>query len=490
MKRKIEKCMLFVPSAFTHKKAIDINPMPPLGLGYLAAVVERMGITVKIVDCLMEGWEEREEIGNGLIKIGISENEIKKIIADFQPDMVGVNNQFSKQYKNARDIYRIAKEVDENIITVAGGAHPTAMPEYELENKNLDFVVIGEGECTIEKLINGVGNISELRKIDGLGYKHKGKIIINPKTSYIDDLDSIPFPARHLVNLEKYFGLKVSHGRRMHKHFSPIVTSRGCPAKCTFCSVVKVWGRRYRFRSTKNVIEEMRELKNKYNIKELMIEDDNFTANPIRLREICDEMIKEGFNFKWDTPNGVGAWTLTHELIKKMQDAGCYRMNIAVESGNQRVLREVIKKPLSLSKVEEVIKACKKIGLSCGIYLIVGMPGSTLNEMWDNYRFARKIKIFEPFISVATPYPGSELYAICKDKGYLPENFKLEDLYIRSFIISTENWTGSQVKWLMFKGEIYLKFFKAIYEPSSFIKSCIPSPIKRFVKSYILHKEP
>lgn len=471
MRKKIEKCLLFIPPAITGKKLLDINPLPPLGLGYIAAVLEQQGIEVKIVDCLLEGWSKGEvvNVSDDVIKIGLSEKDIEKIISDFSPDLVGVNNQFSRQYKNAHAIYRIAKNVNKDIVTVAGGAHPTVMPEFTLQDPNLDFLVLGEGELTMEKLVKALSNdVSEIENIDGLGFKSNSKIIINPKVRYIEDLDKIPFPAYHLMNLEKYFGLRMSHGTRKHKRFSPILTSRGCPAKCTFCTAHRVWGRKYRYRSPENVIEEMKILKYKYNVEELLIEDDNFTANIQRAEKICDLMIKEGLDLEWDTPNGVAAFNLTKKLVKKMKEAGCYRLNIGVESGNQYTLNKIIKKPLSLAKVEEIINFCREIGLECGIFLVLGMPGDTIKGMWDSFRFARKVKIFNPFISIATPYPGSELYDICKKKKYIPENFELEDLHIRGFVIKTEYWSPSQVKLLMKIGYIYLKFFQIIEDPKSF----------------------
>jgi len=473
--RKIEKCLLFFPPAITNKKLIDINPAPPLGLGYIAAVLENLGVTVKIVDCLMDGWWDRKEIGSNLLRIGLSEEDIEKTIEDFSPDMVGVNNIFTRQYKYAHEIYKIAKNVDANIVTVAGGAHPTVMPEFALQDENLDFVVIGEGELTIEKLVKNLSkNVNEIENIDGLGYRNRdGKIIVNPKTTYIESLDSIPFPARHLMDIKKYFGLAESHGKRRCTRFSPIMTSRGCPARCTFCTAYKVWGRKYRFRSPENVIEEMKELKYKYGIEELLIEDDCFTANPQRAEKICDLMIKENLNLKWDTPNGVAAFALNKNLVRKMKAAGCYKINIGVESGNQQTLDNIIKKPLKLEKAEEIINYCREIGLDCGIFLILGMPGDTIKNMWDSYKFAKKVKMYSPFISVATPYPGSELYQICKEKKYIPEDFKLEDLYIRSFIIQTEDWTPNQIKSLMRKGLIYLKFHQALNDPLSFTKLVI-----------------
>ncbi|WP_198003723.1 B12-binding domain-containing radical SAM protein [Methanococcoides burtonii] len=460
-----------MPPATTSKDNIDINPLPPIGLGYIASVIEKLGVEVKIIDCLMEGWNQREEIGDGLIRIGLSENQIRDIISDYQPDLVCVNNQFSKQYENAHLIYRLVKEVDSNIITQAGGGHPSVMPKETLQDQNLDFVVLGEGEIVVECFLRCLLNKDDdYSKIDGLGYKIDGQIIINPKTTYIEDLDSLQFPALHLMNLEHYFGLDMSHGKRHSKRFYPIITSRGCPAKCTFCTAYRVWGRKYRHRSPENVIEEMKYVKEKYNIEELLIEDDNFTANPKRAEKICDLMIENKFNFKWDTPNGIAAFALNEKLIRKMKNAGCYKINIAVESGNQNTLNNIIKKPLKLEKVEEIVNICRKVDIDFGIFLILGMPGDNLEAMWDNYKFARKIKVFDPFISVATPYPGSEIFDICESKGYFSEEFKLENLFIRSFPIRTEQWTPEDIQKLMKKGYIYLKFYQFLDNPFNFTR--------------------
>jgi magnesium-protoporphyrin IX monomethyl ester (oxidative) cyclase len=460
----IKKCLLFVPPVISQKFPIDVNPLPPLGLGYIAAVMEKMGLEIKIVDCLMEGWHYRKNIGLNRIRIGLEEGEIKKIIEDFSPDLVGVNNLFSRQYKEAHSIYQLAKEVDNNIITVAGGPHPTVMAEFTLRDPKVDYVVLGEGEIVIEKLIAGLnkGDIEKIRGIDGLGYKEDGEIIVNPKTTFIEDLDKLPFPARHLLNMEKYFGLEASHGKRRHKRFSPIVTSRGCAAKCTFCTAYKVWGRKYRMRSPENVIEEMKELKNEYGIEELLIEDDNITLNPKRAERLFDLMIKEKLDLQWDTPNGVAAYTLNKDLIRKMKEAGCYKINLAVESGNQQTLLNVIKKPLMLTKVKEIVDWCREIDLEVGMFLVFGMPGDTLRGMWDSIKFAKKIKIYYPFISIATPYPGSEIYKICEEEGYFAKEYSLENLYIRNPTIRTENFRPYQVMLLLFVGKWYLRFSKII----------------------------
>lgn len=485
---KIKKVLLFIPPAVTFKDRIDINPLPPLGLGYLGAVLEENGIEAKIVDCLIEGWDKRVEISKDEIRIGLSFDEIEKIIRTYGPDIVGVNNLFTKQRDNAHKIYEIAKKIDKNIITIAGGAHPTVMPELVLSDPNADYVVLGEGERAIIDLVRLIEGKLDISSLDGIGYKEKGKIKIVPKKRFIEDLDALPFPARHLLNMEKYFGLKSSHGDRRKKRFSPIITSRGCPAQCSFCSAYAVWGRGFRCRSPENIIKEIKHLKAEYGIQEIMFEDDNLTLNPKRAEALFDGMIQERLNLEWDTPNGIAAWTLSENLIDKMKKSGCHTINFAIESGNQHVLDTIIKKPLNLDKVKPLVKYAKKIGLNVGIFLVVGMPNETENQIWDSFRLAEELRIFTPHISIATPYPGSKLYDICKEQKYLRPDFSLDDLYIRSFAISTDELDGKKLKKILSDGEGYLLISFLRNNPVLFLKVSIGKLFKdpvAFVKKII-----
>lgn len=470
MKKDINRILLFMPPAITSRALIDINPAPPLGLGYIAAVLESLGKEVKIVDCLLEGWNTRITVSEDALRIGLREEEIAGIIKDYNPDVVSVNSQFTRQYKNAHTIYRLAKEINPEIITIAGGAHPSVLPEMALSDKNLDFVVLGEGEQSIRDLISALtGDISRIPSLDGIGYKSGDRIRINPKTRFIEDLDSIPSPAWHLMNVEHYFGLDVCHGKRSRSRFFSIITSRGCPARCVFCTAYNVWGRRYRARSVQSVVDEIKFLVDTYHIEELLIEDDNFTFDVERAEQICDRIIQEKLQVQFDTPNGIAAYRLTPELISKMKQAGFERINLAIESGNQEALKKIIKKPLQLERVKKIIEYCHTIDLEVGAFFIIGIPGTTLCQMWDNYRFCRKLHLYNPFISVATPYPGSELYAICKEHDFLSPDFNLEDLYIRKFSITTDKWGGFQLKLLMTAGYFYLKFFQACDNPKEFL---------------------
>lgn len=479
--RRIRKVLLFIPPAFTLKDALDINPLPPLGLGYIGAVLENNGVEVKIVDCLMEGWDNRVDVGDNNIRIGLSFDKIREIIEGYAPDIVGVNNLFTKQRENAHNIYKLAKSVNEDIITIAGGAHPTVMPELVLSDKNVDYVVIGEGEDTIIDLVNYIEGKRDISMLDGVGYKEDGRIRIIPKTKFITDLDKLPFPARHLLNMEKYFGLKASHGSRRKDRFSPIITSRGCPAMCTFCSAHKVWGRRYRARSPENVIAEMKEIKEKYGIQEIMFEDDNVTMNAKRAEKIFDLMIQEKLDFVWDTPNGVAAFALNEKLIRKMKESGCYKMNLALESGSQYVLDNVIKKPLKLDKMLPLVNYAREIDLEVGAFFVVGMPGETKEQIRDSFRLAKKWKFYAPFISIATPYPGTEIYEICKEKGYLFKDYNLNNLVIFKHSFETPQWTAQELDDLIERERLILRFHFYIRHPVLLLK--------RFLSKLIYHPE-
>ena len=462
---RLNKILLLIPPAFSRAKPRDITPLPPMGLGYLASIAENLGIEVKIFDCLMLGWEREEYINETLVRVGLPNQEIQKQIRQFQPDMVGINCQFSRQYKIYHEIFALIKNIDSRIIVLAGGPHATVCPEEVLRDDNCDYLLQGEAEESFHELIMALESGQEITSIDGLGWKQDDKVKINPKLKFINDLDSIPFPAYHLMGLDKYFGLKASHGERHKNRFSPIVTSRGCPAKCTFCSANQVWGNKYRVRSVEKVIEEMRLLKDNYGIEEIMFEDDNVTANNKRAKHLFSRMIEEDFDFVWDTPNGAGVWNMDEEMIDLIKKSGCVGLHFPVESGSQEILKNVIKKPVNLERVKELTKYCKKINLYYSMFLVIGMPGETLADMWKSIKFAADCGCYIPHISVATPYPGTQLYETCLKNGYFSKPFSLDDLFIRSFLLKTPDWDGDDVKKLLYKGNHYLRIRELMANP-------------------------
>ena len=467
---KIKKILLIVPPCLSFKNPRQVDSYPPIGLGYLASVVENMGMEIKILDCVVNGWENDEEVDNKMIRVGLSDKDILSRISDYNPDMVGLACSFSNQHRIFHHLFSLIKKDNPNRITVGGGAHATICSEEVLSDKFCDFVLLGEAEESFKDLILALNNYSDLTSIDGLGWKINHKLVINKKNKWIENLDSVSFPAYHIMGLDKYFLARRAHGLRHRDRFCPVITSRGCPARCTFCNAKAVWGNKYRMRSVENVIEEMRLLSNNYGIQEIMFEDDNLTLNPVRARALFSSMKKEGFNFIWDTPNGVGSWSLDESLLDLMKESGCIRLNFPVESGSQSVLEEIIKKPLNLSRIKQLIAHCKKIGLSYSIFLVIGMPGEKIEDIWKSFRFAAECGCFSPNISVATPYPGSQLFIDSEKNGYFSRKFTLSDLYTSSFLIRTKEWSEAELRKTLLKGHIYFKSQLLLHEPMLFLK--------------------
>jgi len=467
---QIKKVLLIVPPAVTLKFFRDINPLPPLGLGYLASVIKELGIGVEILDALMLGWGCETEFAEALVRVGLSDEEIKRQISASGADIIGISCQFSRQYKIYHRLFSLIKEIKPDVITIAGGAHVTACPEEVLSDPNCDFILSGEAEDSFKDFILRLTQDEDVTVVDGLGWKDKGRLQINKKSRWIKDLDSVPYPAYDIMKLDKYFGLKSSHGLRHKDKFSPIVTSRGCPSKCTFCSAYRVWGNNFRFRSVDNVLKEMKHLKDKYGVEEIMFEDDNVTANPKRAEDLFLQMIHEKFNFTWDTPNGVGVWVLNERIIDLMKQSGCIQLNFPVESGSQRVLDNIIKKPVKLSKIKALIKYCRKINLSYGLFLVMGLPGETLKDIWKSFHFAADCGCYSPFISIATPYPGTELFDNCKKNNHFSRKFSFDDLYIKSYMIKTKDWDEDVLKKVFLRGCLYLAIRNALAHPLVFCR--------------------
>jgi len=270
------------------------------------------------------------------------------------------------------------------------------------------------------------------------------KSFVNQNLQFIENLDDLPFPATHLLDMENYFKINTpqnpySKGKRV----AQIMTSRGCSAKCVFCTTTNFWGNRFRARSAENVISEIKHLKENYNIDELQFTDDNFTINKKRAVQILDG-IKE-FGLYWCAPQGVAAWTLDDELLEKSVESGCYQLTFGIESGNQEVLRKIVRKPLKLDKIKPLVKKSHDLGIKVHAFCVCGFPGETISQMYDTYNFVKNSDFDSASFFVANPLIGSDLLKICQEKGYLKKgeygttSFKLGN-------ISTPDWTAKEVE--------------------------------------------
>jgi len=391
----------------------------PLGLAYIASYLEKQGYTLKILDC-MAYYEEIEKREDGKYRVGLSEKEIIKKIESVNPDVVGVSCSFSIYEKDSIKIAELVKKHSKALV-VFGGAHSSANPNSILKNKCVDMVVRGEGEIVFSNIVKNFADKKKRNSIPGtIIRKSNGKIKTNKPAGYIKNLDEIPFPARHLLPMEKYLKHPQNSIANMRGPTTEIITSRGCPFNCIFCSIHTIWGRIWRARSAKNVVDELEQLYKKYGIKEFRFFDDNMTWDKKRIIEICDEIIKRKLNIKWDTPNGVAIATLNEEVLRKMKQAGYYKIIMGIESGSEKTLK-FMRKPVSLKHAKKIIDICNKIGIWTWSTFVIGFPDETREDIEKTINFAKKSGLNFVTFYVAQPYPGTEMYDIYEKKGLLKD---------------------------------------------------------------------
>ncbi|MCS7119308.1 MAG: radical SAM protein [Archaeoglobaceae archaeon] len=370
---------------------------PPLGLGYLASVLRERGFKVRIIDDLVEKLSIQELI-----------RKIKDSI------IVGITST-TPTFKSALEYAKKIKKTLPNVFIILGGVHVTFQPEKTLENDFVDAVCIGEGEKTILDVAERIESEKNLKNIRGVYYKEEGRIRKNPLREFIENLDSIPFPAFDLMPLENYTLL----GKKLEVF--PMITSRGCPFACRYCSSSLFMGHRFRARSVKNVVDEIEWLVDEFYARHIAFGDDTFTLNKRRVEEICKEIRKRGIEVTWSCSSRID--TINNDLLKMMKSAGCTAIYYGVESSSKRII-DYYKKRISIEKAVEVVKFTKKLKITTICSFIIGAPIETKNEMEETLKLAIKLDPDYAQFSILTPYPGTEIYEEAKEKGLLlTENY-------------------------------------------------------------------
>ena len=421
--RPIKRVMLIFPPMYDIRQ-VDSMVCPPMGIASLAAFIRDM-VDVSVLDCLVEAPGRRKPVNRAMERVGLSYRDIIERIRYAAPDMVGLSCLFSGQSACIREISRrIKNEIDQDMVVVTGGTHPSFLPELVLNTMDVDYVVLGEGELGLRAIIDAHNRGGGIEAIDGIAWRENGDVRINARTIWIDDLDALPLPARDLLPMEKYYNIMVPmglHWRR--KRNTPIISSRGCPHSCPFCSSWRHWGKRFRKRSAENVLAEIAHLRERYGIEELKWQDDNLTVDRKRARAIFTGMKERGLTMPWNTPNGIALWTLDEEMIRLMKQSGCYEMTLAVESGSPASFDAFVRKPFTFDKVRQVAQLARKYGITTMGYFIIGFPGERLSEIKRSMQFALDLRLdyITPFIF--NPLPGSELWEKCLKEGYIDADY-------------------------------------------------------------------
>jgi len=458
--QRIKRIMLIMPPRTIIKGKETKRVDPPLGLAYIAAVLLKHDYEVAILDGVVEGFENEEDIENRMIRFGLSLEKIAEKVQRFSPQVVGVSNLFACDNESAHDVCAVAKKINNDIITVIGGAHATALPEEMLKDSNLDFVVLGEGEYTFIELLKKINKGTSLTAINGLAYKKQGKIIIQPKTKFIENLDRLPFPARQLLPMNKYSEISSPHGNYvLRKPYASIITSRGCIANCIFCSVRLLWGAKYRPRSAENVLEEI-ELLVKNGFKEIHFEDDNLTVDKKRAERIFDGIIERKIDISWSTPSGVALYALDEKMLEKMKASGCYCLSLGIESGSQKVLSKIIKKPLNLKKVKPLVQKMKQLDIKTVGFFMFGLPGETKEQIKRTVEFAKQLNLDYSTFFIATPYPGTKLFEISQKKGYFSKEAEFKNFRYSKGNIKTSKFTPEFLEAMRKKAWLEVNFKK------------------------------
>ncbi|MGQ9517886.1 MAG: B12-binding domain-containing radical SAM protein [Anaerolineae bacterium] len=363
-----------------------VNSYPSLGLGYLAAVLERRGDEVRIFDF---GLDPRRPL----------EEEVLDVLA-FRPDVIGLT-AMTTSYHSAEQTISLLR-AGTHAPMVLGGPHATVFPERTLrEQPALDYLVFGEGEETMLELMEVIEGRRDPATVAGLCYRRAGQVMCNPARPLIRDLDALPFPARHLFQLERY-PLYAPDGGRM----LTVLTSRGCPYNCSYC-FKGIVGRTYRQRSPENLIQELKELIRTYGIHNFYFIDDLFTLDVKRLNVLLDMMIAEGLDIRWQCLARVDR--VTPELLRRMAAAGCRQIHYGIESGDQEILERVGKR-ITLEQVRQAVRWTAEAGIRSKGYFMLGLPGDTEETMEQTIQFAASLDLDDAMFSLTTPFPGTRLW--------------------------------------------------------------------------------
>lgn len=377
----------YPPNAHSHP------PFIPLGLAYLGAVAEKAGHQVTVIDCQGER---------------LNYDSFRQRVAGVPSDVIGVTST-TLLYNSAKTIMETAREVHPNAITMIGGSHVSFWDENALnETKALDVIVRKEGENTFLELLQRIEAQKSYSDVLGTTVRTKEGIVRNQDRPFLHDLDSLPSPAYHLLPLESY--------HRMGKTIFPIVTSRGCVQWCDFCSTVRMFGRGYRVRSPKKVVDDMEALHNKYGESQFTFYDDAFTINRNHTLEMCADIKARGLNVEWDCETRVDA--VDKELLEKMADAGCITIWFGVESGSEKILDKMHKK-INREQVRSAFKMAQKAGMMTIASAVIGFPGETEETAWETINFINSLNPDDIGCYIATPYPGTPMYEEVVKNGWL-----------------------------------------------------------------------
>lgn len=373
--------------------------------------------------------------------LDLSPEAFSSKIAALKPDLVGISVMMDQCAPAGHQAARLVKAVDPGIHVHMGGVYTTVSPEPAMQDENLDLVIVGEGERVLRQLVLHFTHGAALPD-QGICFREGGAVVNRGRAELIEDLDALPLPAYGYIDFARYAAAaqRKSVDSPPAFPFARILTSRGCPQKCNFCQVEKISGRKFRPRSADNVLKEIAWLKRQYGIASLIFDDDNLFAGKKRAMAIFQGMIDQGMDLPWKAIS-TAVFHLDEELLALMARSGCRYIDVAIESGSERVLREVIEKPVNLDYAKHMVKAARDLGIYVAANFIVGFPSETWDEIRRTIAFAEELQADYVKLFGAIPLRHTRLWQQCEEAGAFKSGFDVGQLSWFSGQIQTEHFT-------------------------------------------------
>lgn len=393
--------ILLIQPPFLEEKIASLEKYAPMGLIAIAGYIRENinDINIQIYDANAENATEEQPI-----------KKIVNYILQKKPDILGITSM-TTNIQSALEISKAVKQANPKIIIILGGVHSTIAPKQVLANQAVDFIVIGEGEITLDQLLKNINNPQVFKNIKGLGYKENGKIKINPRRELIKDLNQLPIPAYDLLKIDNYLSPYNSK-----TPFVSAMRSRGCPFRCIFCGVQNMFGRIYRIQSPERTIQEIDYLIDKFKIKEIGFKDSEFIINQKNVSQFCDLLIARNYDLTWSCNARVDCGS--YELYMKMKKAGCQNISLGAESGDQNIL-DILKKDITVEQIKNTVNQIKAAKIKVSTNFMIGSPYETKKTIEKTINLAKEINPDYAYFSLATPFLGTELREMAIKNNWL-----------------------------------------------------------------------
>jgi anaerobic magnesium-protoporphyrin IX monomethyl ester cyclase len=450
----VYRIQLISPPLIAYDKDIfGMIPSPPIGLASVAAFLREKGMPVDLIDAFGANPFQSKKYRDQFVIIGLDIEDILTRI-DKNIDVIGISVHSAMVAKFCLDLgLAIKKKIRKPV--VVGGPHIT-LNYSQFTEAGIDFAIIGEGEQTFFQLLRTLQEGGDGKNIAGVAINMRGPL----QDGKVLQMDDLPIPAWDLIPLENYWRTRINHSPFKGK-FLPMITSRGCPFKCAFCTTPLTSKGKWRSYSPQRVVNEIQLLHEKYQAEDIMIQDDNFSANPNRAKKICELIIEKGLNVRLSLPSGVRLETLTPELLGIMQQAGVGYLSLSPESGSKKI-RKLMNKPLNEKKLYKIQKHCKALKIKTGICFIIGSPGENFQDILKTTKMMAKMILYgadDISIFIFSPLPGA------------PMAKKFENNFPKDYLglCWSPKWRDDYSKWATVRNLLYIQYaiLKVLFQPLS-----------------------